>query len=426
MTNPTPSPDIQQVLGLHKPRQRMRKRIVSAFVLLLLAAGIAWLVLRPTQESSTTNYSTTPAEMGHLVVTVSATGNLHPTNQVDVGSELSGTIQTVLVHENDRVSKGQILAWLDPSRLKDQVALSKAALASAEAQVLQTKATEDEARANLSRLREVARLSGGKVPSKAELDNAEAALARARASVAAAHAAVEQARATLNSNETNLAKSVIRSPIDGVVLARKVEPGQTVAASLQAPVLFVLAEDLARMELQVDVDEADVGEVRAGQQARFTVDAYRNRSYPATVVRVNYGSQVKDGVVSYLTILQVDNDDLSLRPGMTATAEITTTALENVLLVPNAALRFSPAAAPAAPKPGLLSALVPRPPRSTSSRGSGQAARNGKQQVWVVQDGRPVPVEVQTGATDGRMTQITGGGLKPGMEVITEALATKK
>ncbi|MGB9578619.1 MAG: efflux RND transporter periplasmic adaptor subunit, partial [Halothiobacillaceae bacterium] len=281
-------------------------------------------------------------------------------------------------------------------------------------------------RANLSRLREVARLSGGKVPSKAELDNAEAALARARASVAASRAAVEQARATLNSNETNLAKSVIRSPIDGVVLARKVEPGQTVAASLQAPVLFVLAEDLARMELQVDVDEADVGEVRAGQQARFTVDAYRNRSYPATVVRVNYGSQVKDGVVSYLTILRVNNDDLSLRPGMTATAEITTTALENVLLVPNAALRFSPAAAPAAPKPGLLSALVPRPPRSTSSRGSGQAARHGKQLVWVLRNGEPVPIEVTTGATDGRMTQITGGGLTAGMEVITEALAMKK
>ncbi|MFZ5466941.1 MAG: efflux RND transporter periplasmic adaptor subunit [Pseudomonadota bacterium] len=426
MTNPTPSPDIQQVLGLHKPRQQMRKRIVSAFALLLLAAGIAWLVLRPTQDASAMNYVTAPAENGNLVVTVSATGNLQPTNQVDVGSELSGTIQTVLVNENDRVSKGQILAWLDPSRLKDQVALSRAALASAEAQVLQAVATEDEARANLSRLREVARLSGGKVPSKAELDNAEAALARARANVAASRAAVEQARATLNSNETNLAKSVIRSPIDGVVLSRQVEPGQTVAASFQAPVLFTMAEDLARMELQVDVDEADVGEVREGQQARFSVDAYRNRTYPAAVVRVNYGSQVKDGVVSYLTILQVDNDDLSLRPGMTATAEITTTSLESVLLVSNAALRFSPASAPAATQRSLVSLLLPRPPRSTSSRNTGNASRSGKQQVWVLRNSEPVPIEVTTGATDGRMTQITGGGLQPGMEVITEALAMKK
>lgn len=426
MTNPTPSPDIQQVLGLQKPRQRTRKRVVTAFVLILLAAGIAWLLLRPGQDASAMNYVTMPAETGSLVVTVSATGNLQPTNQVDVGSELSGTIETVLVKENDQVTKGQVLTWLDPRRLQDQVTLSKAALASAEAQVKQAEATLEEARANLNRLREVARLSGGKVPSKAELDNAEAALARARANVAASLADVEQSRATLNSNETNLAKSVIRSPIDGVVLSRQVEPGQTVAASFQAPVLFTLAEDLARMELQVDVDEADVGEVRTGQKARFTVDAYRNRTYPATVVRVNYGSQVKEGVVSYLTILQVDNDDLSLRPGMTATADITTTSIQSALLVPNAALRFTPAATPATQQSGsLVSALLPRPPRTTTQSKAG-AQRGGPQKVWVLREGQPVPVEVQTGATDGRMTQITGGELEAGMEVITESVAMRK
>ena len=425
MNQPNTSPDIQQVLGLQKPRQRTKRRLAMAIVL-LLAAAAAWLLLRPEQDVSAMNYVTVPAEIGNLVVTVSATGNLHPTNQVDVGSELSGTIETVLVKENDQVTKGQVLTWLDPRRLQDQVTLSRAALASAEAQVKQAEATLEEARANLNRLREVARLSGGKVPSKLELETAEAALARAQANLTAAHSSVEQSRATLNSNETNLAKSVIRSPIDGVVLSRQVEPGQTVAASFQAPVLFTLAEDLARMELQVDVDEADVGEVRAGQKARFTVDAYRNRTFPASVVRVNYGSQVKEGVVSYLTILQVDNDDLSLRPGMTATADITTASLENVLLVPNAALRFTPAStAPARQSGSLVSALMPRHPRPTPQNQAG-AQRDGPQKVWVLREGQPVAIEVQTGATDGRMTEITGGELEAGMKVITESVAVRK
>src|SRR5690606_20112037 len=175
---------------------------------------------------------------------------------------------------NDQVTKGQVLARLDTSKLEDQVAKSRAAVVAAEAQVQQMQATVEEARANLTRLRQVAELSGGKVPSKAELETAEAVLKRAIANEAAAQAAVIQAKATLQSDETNLSKAYIRSPIDGVVLLRQVEPGQTVAASLQAPVLLTLAEDLAQMELRVDVDEADVGRVREGQLATFTVDAY--------------------------------------------------------------------------------------------------------------------------------------------------------
>ena len=267
------------------------------------------------------------------------------------------------------------------------------------------------------------------MPSKAELDSAQAALDRAVASEASARAAVTQAQATLKSDHTNLAKASIRSPIDGIVLARKVEPGQTVAAALQAPVLFTLAENLAQMELQVDVDEADVGQVREGQSATFNVDAYAGRKYPATITRVGYGSQTKDGVVSYKTILKVSNDDLSLRPGMTATSEITTATRENVLLVPNAALRFTPPRQSGngdKKNDSFVSNLLPKPPSSTSAKPATPSGKGSTQQVWVLRAGQPVAVQITVGVNNGRQTEVTGGELKPGMQVITESVVAPK
>ncbi|HMA11323.1 MAG TPA: efflux RND transporter periplasmic adaptor subunit [Steroidobacteraceae bacterium] len=388
---------------------------------LIVIAGAGWLFFRSGEEASAPRYKTEAATIGMLVVKVSATGNLQPTNQVEVGSELSGIVDRVFVDDNDEVKKGQVLARLDLSKLQDAVAKSRASLVAAEAQVQQTQATVDEAREVLGRFRQVAELSGGKVPSKTEMDTAVANLKRAEANEASARASVIQARANLQSDETNLGKASIRSPIDGVVLARKVEPGQTVAASFQAPVLFTLAEDLSKMELQVDVDEADVGQVKVGQKAVFTVDAWPGREYDAVITRVGYGSQVKDGVVSYLTVLQVGNDDLSLRPGMTGTAEITTLTRDKTLLVPNAALRFTPAATAGAkekPARGVASFLMPRLPRQTPK--AKESAKGGLQHVWVLRDGQPVAIEVKTGATNGRVTEITGGALKAGMQVITE------
>jgi HlyD family secretion protein len=399
---------------------------VLAAVLAALG-GLGYFLVAGKDDAAAPAFRTEAASVGKLVVKVSATGNLQPTNQVDVGSELSGIVETVFVDDNDRVTKGQVLARLDLAKLRDAVTRSRAGLAAAEAQVLQAQATADEARANLARFRQVSELSGGKVPSRSEMDTAEATLKRAEANEASARAAVAQARATLQSDETNLAKAHIRSPIDGVVLARKVEPGQTVAASFQAPVLFTLAEDLAKMELQVDVDEADVGQVKVGQSATFSVDAWPGRQYTAVITRVGYGSQTKDGVVSYLSVLRVANDDLSLRPGMTGTAEITTLIREKVLLVPNAALRFTPPSTEAAPKKSgasIISALMPRPPAITPKALG--TAKNGTHRVWVPRDGQAVPVEVQTGASDGRMTEVTGGPLQAGTEVITEALGAKR
>jgi HlyD family secretion protein len=390
---------------------------------LLSAGGWAWWAGRAADARPV--YSTQAVGRGNLTLTVTANGTVQPTRSIAIGSELSGTVRTVHVDVNDRVRKGQVLVELDTAKLKDQILRSQAALASAQARVAQTGATVQEARAALARLEEVAKLSGGKVPSASELDSGRATLARALADDQVARAGVEDARAALSTDQINLSKAAIVAPADGFVLTRSVDPGNAVAASLQAVTLFTLAEDLRKLRLWVYVDEADVGAVQVGQSASFTVSAYPNRKFPATITRVGFGSTITDNVVTYLTWLDIDNSDLSLRPGMTATATITATKREDVLLVPNTALRFVPsdAAAPAA-RSGVLASLTPRMPGSGTRRPAAAGARTtGARQVWVLGDdggNTPVAVAVSTGISDGRMTEITGGDLKAGMRVITD------
>ncbi len=421
--------DIAAVLGTDSTNLRLGRllRWIGVPAMLLLG-GILFLFVRSGNRNHGPLYTTETVSRGNLVVKVSATGTLEPTNQVDVGSELSGLVEVVLAEENDHVEKGQVLARLDVSKLGDEITKSEATLASAEAKVLQTSATSKEASAKLDHLRDVFRLSGGKVPSTTELETAEATLARARADVASARAAVTEARAVLKSNQTNLAKASIRSPINGVVLKRKIEPGQTVAAAFETPVLFTIAEDLAQMELHVKVDEADIGQVQEGQSAIFTVDAYPTRKFPAQIRRVGFGSQTTDGVVSYKTILSVNNDDLSLRPGMTATAEITTTTREGAMLVPNEALRFTPPAADDSKhrSGGIVASLLPHPPEPQARKSATSPAHGSGQQVWILRNQEPVATQVAVGVTDGRYTEIVGSpgsGLEAGMQVITDVVA---
>jgi len=398
---------------------------------LLLGGAVAALLLGIALfsgggKATTGDYITEEAALGNLLVTASASGTLQPTKSVDVGSELSGTLTKVLVQENDRVTKGQLLAELDTAKLKDTVAKSRAAVTSAEAAVAQKRATVAEAKASLSRMRQVAELSGGKVPAKTELETAEATLQRAVADEASARADVTQAKATLKTDETNLGKAIIRSPVNGVVLTRKVEPGQTVAAQMTTPVLFVLAEDLSKMELQVKVDEADVGNVKNGQHASFTVSAWPGRKFPASIQRVGLGSTTTDNVVTYKTILQVNNDDLALRPGMTATASIVTAERTDVLLVPNAALRFTPPTTNGAPNRSLVSRLVPMPPSNATKRSAATAENGDEARVWVLGEQGPQAVAVKTGVSNGRQSEILGGDLKAGMAVITDFQEAKK
>ena len=412
-TSPRPVLTLNPVM----PGKRRKTAILVALgALVLLLAG--WLMLSPNSNNGA-RYVTEEISPGDLAVTVSATGKLSPTNQVDVGSELSGIVESVLVDENDLVKRGRVLARLDLSRLNDQVVKSQAAVLAAEAQVAQMQATVKETRVTLSRLRRLSELSGGTQPSPSDLDAAEATLARAVANEANARAVAAQAAATMRSDQTNLSKASIRSPIDGIVLSRKVEPGQTVAASLQAPVLFTLAEDLARMQLQVDVDEADVSQVRPGQTASFTVDAWPGRKYPAEIERVGFGAQTTEGVVTYKTLLDVANDDLSLRPGMTATAEIATANLSGVLRVPNAALRFTPTAAKSAPSGSFVSSLLPSRPMPPKSVKENTNSHNRTRTVWLLRDQLPVQVEIVVGLSDGHTTQVVSGDLQAGDLVIT-------
>jgi HlyD family secretion protein len=419
--------DIATLLGEPAPRPWWRRWTVWLALAALVAAGAgAYAWQRHRVSTAAPRYTTQPVARGDLTLTVNANGTIQPTRSISIGSELSGTVRQVNVDVNDRIKKGQVLVVLDTAKLRDQIVRSQAALEVAGGRLAQSSATAGEARAALGRLEEVARLSGGQVPSKAELDGARATLARAVADSASARAGIKDAKAALSTDQTNLSKASIVAPTDGVVLTRAVDPGNTVAASLQAVTLFTVAEDLSRLRLWVYVDEADVGAIRQGQGATFTVSAYLGRKYPAVITRVGLGSTITDSVVTYLTYLDVDNADLSLRPGMTATATITATKRDNVLLVPNAALRFSPSAAPTAPaaKKGLTASLMPTIPGGGRPRRAGGGASTAlAKQVWVMAadgKGAPLAIGVTPGISDGHMTEITGGALKPGMLVITD------
>jgi HlyD family secretion protein len=423
--------DLAQLLGETpaSARQRRWSLALRAGLPLLVVAGLLVWWLAPSGTDAPA-FQTEAVSRGDITLTVTADGTLEPTRAVEVGSELSGTVTRVFVDVNDTVAKDQELVELDTAKLNDQIVSARATLASARAQVAQAAASVLEARSNLTRLEEVAKLSNGKVPSAAELDTARATLQRALADESSARASVEGAEAVLSTNQTNLAKASIRSPIDGVVLSRNVDPGNAVAASLQAVTLFTIAEDLTKLRLRVNVDEADVGSLAASQTATFTVSAYPSRQFPATITRIAFGSTSTNNVVTYLTDLDVDNSELSLRPGMTATATIVAAQRRNVLRVPNAALRFDPqqsvgsTAAPGAGG-GIVGSLMPRPPgMGARNSGNGGGAEQpepsgGNRVVWVLREGVPVAVNVVSGISDGRSTEIVGGDLAEGMDVIT-------
>jgi HlyD family secretion protein len=432
--------DVAKTLGaeISVPR-RSRTLVIALTGLVVLVGGFWWL--RSGSDAKVPKYVTQKVTQGSINVTVTATGNLQPRNQVDIGSELSGTMRLVNVDVNDEVQAGQVLASLDTARLRAQVLQAESSLASAQARVTQTEATLKEARANYQRLAKLRELSDNKLPSQQDLDVSEAAVARGEGETVAAKASVAQAQASLTTIRTDLGKAEIRSPINGVVLVRSVEPGQTVAASLQAPILFTLAEDLKKMELHVSVDEADVGSVEIGQRASFSVDAFPNRNFSARITQVHFASNntqkaaansnspTATGVVTYETVLEVDNSELLLRPGMTATAQILTTSINDAVLVPNAALRFTPEGVEL-PFPGggangqnargPLGPLMPQMggrPRNNNNRESGGGQGGGGSRrparAWIIENGKPELAMFRPGATDGRVTQVLPMGQRP-------------
>jgi HlyD family secretion protein len=405
MNQPRPI-DPQILAALSAPaRQRSRVRRVTWMIgigIALIFVGTAglWLTLRST---SAAKFITGTVERSTLRVEVTATGTLEPVEKVDVGAELSGRIEEVFVDFNDPVQKGQVLAKLDIDLLQAKAVQSAANLLSAQASVRQSEATLKEAKNRRDRVNNLAK---SRTVSSQEVDTAEANLLRAEAAVEMAKAQVALAQAQLEVDEENLGKAEIRSPIDGTVLDRKIEAGQTVAASFQTPLLFTLASDLKQMELQVDIDEADIGDIAVGQPATFTVDAFPNRRFEAKILKVHNAPLTVQNVVTYRAILSVDNVDGVLRPGMTATADITVKAQENVLTVPNGALRFTP-------------------PNQETLPLSGTTDDANLRRVWI-DPGAPESRDIRTGATDGQRTEILSGELEPGDRVLVDLVTAAR
>ena len=405
---PVKTESIEQTLGLEqggrRPQRSWRWLLVAALV--LAVAGGLYVWLSSGQGAQTVAFVTAPAARGTLTIEVTATGTLQPLTQVDVSSELSGVIRSVGVAENQEVAKDDVLAELDTTSRAAQVERAQASLKVAEAQLADAKTTFRESERTLTRSQSL--FARGMV-SDQTLESAVATRDRAQSAVAIADANVAIAAADLKIQETDLAKSTIYAPIDGIVLTRDVDPGQTVASSLSAPVLFVIAEDLKTMVLEAAIDEADIGAVRKGQKARFTVDAYPDRTFDAAISDISFASVTTDNVVTYDAKLAVENQDLSLRPGMTATVTIVTREAVGVVTVPSAAFRFRPPVAKQSSGWNLNSLFGGRNMGRIFERRSPTVSGDGSRTLYVLLDGEPVATQVRTGATDGEDTEITSG-----------------
>ncbi|MBE0483959.1 MAG: efflux RND transporter periplasmic adaptor subunit [Bacterioplanes sp.] len=429
----------QQAIRLGLVQSTSPRRWWLMMVIFLLAFGglIGWWMLA--EKDAQTLYKTAPVQRGDLRVTVNATGKISPKDQVDVSSELSGIVQAVYVDFNDRVQQGQPLAQLDTSKISATVLQKQSSVRSSEAQLQTAQANLEEAQLNLTYYQTVWAASDGKHPSQQVMNSARISVCKAEASLQQALASLDVAKADLEIAESDLQKSQIMAPIDGVVLSRSVEVGQTVASSLSAPTLFLLARDLREMELLVEIDEADIGSIRAGQSATFTVSAYPGRVFTANVMQVRLTSGSASGnVVSYQTVLSVSNDDLALFPNMTAMTDIEIAAAKRVLTIDNAALRYRPNAPVAtssrATDSSVLNNLVPqrvsgmgRRPRNQDNESSARVSTNARPAtVWVLRDGQPQSVSITVGLTSGARTEVLSGELVEGDLVISDAVQVNR
>jgi HlyD family secretion protein len=408
--------EIESLLGLgaKQAARRWTRRLAWLVALAaLVGLGLWWYTASQTAATQVT-YDTEPARMGNLTVTVTATGTVQPTTQVEVSSEMSGIVRAVNVDNNNLIKKGDVLASLDTERFAAQLASMAASVTGAKAKLADAQATLKAAEATLKRQSNLQRRG---VTTAQDLETAEATQQRARAATETAQAEIDIANANLKLKQLDITKSQILSPIDGIVLKRTVEPGQTVASSLQAPVLFTLAEDLTRMQLEANVDEADIGSVAVDQSATFTVDAFPGRGFPAKIASIDFSPITTDGVVTYKATLSVDNADLALRPGMTATTQIVVKQVANAVLAPNAALRYQPPAAAKQESFSLTRFFMPRFPRG--ERQPRRDLTSGQRTVYVLENNVPKAMTITTGATDGKMIEIVKGEIKADQPLIT-------
>jgi HlyD family secretion protein len=379
----------------------MKRRIawVTGIALLIVALAAAFGRGGKTGRTGGQRFETVKVDRGRIVARVTASGTLSALVTVQVGSQVSGRIQTLSVDFNSPVHRGQILATIDPQLFQAAVEQARANLAAAEGNLAKAKAQALDANRQYERAKSL--LQGERLIAQADVDTAEANARVAEAQVQASQGALEQARASLYQAQVNLGYARIVSPIDGIVISRNVDVGQTVAASLQAPTLFTIAQDLRKMQVDTDVAEADVGKLSTGMETTFAVDAYPGERFRGAVRQIRNAPTTLQNVVTYDAVIDVANPELKLRPGMTANVTFIYAEKEDVLRVPNAALRFRP-------PPELAAAAKPVPDRRT---------------VWILRGGRPTPVAIRTGLSDGTLTEALESELAVGEALITEMIS---
>jgi HlyD family secretion protein len=378
----------------------MKNRITLILLLVGTIAAAVVAYYRSSVSADVPRFNTATVSRQDIVQTVEATGTLGAVTTVQVGTQVSGTIQSLHADFNSRVRKGQVIARLDPSLLQAQVDQAAATITRLNAEVERARVALDDANVKLDRAKKL--FEQGLI-ARADLDTADSTVREATASLQGAQAQIVQARAALNQNRVNLSHTVITAPVDGIVISRDVDVGQTVAASMSAPTLFVIAQDLTEMQVQASVDESDIGRIQPGQEVTFRVDAYPDDVFTGTVSQVRLQPQVVQNVVSYTTVIDVPNPEGKLKPGMTANVSIEIARVDDVLAVPNAALRFR-----------LAEAV--RTPGDQSRRA---APGRRSETVWTLRDGELQPVEVAAGLGNGTETAILYGDLEEGMRVVT-------
>ncbi|MBI5562177.1 MAG: efflux RND transporter periplasmic adaptor subunit [Deltaproteobacteria bacterium] len=386
------------------------KKVITGLVVLIaiVVAALAFFWKKDAGQK----YGMEAAVIGDIEAAVTATGTVNPVTTVLVGTQVSGTIKAIFVDFNSPVKKGQVIAEIDPAIVQAQVDQARANYLSAKANLDKSKAARKDAMRSFERNKG---LYGRNLIAKSDLDTAETNYESAEAQIAVAEAQIAQTEAALRLAETNLQYTRIASPVDGIVVSRNVDAGQTVAASFQTPTLFTIAQDLTKMQIDASVAEADIGKIEPGLPVEFTVDAYPGQTFKGGVSEVRNSPIVVQNVVTYDVVIKVDNPELKLKPGMTANVSIIYSSRKGVLTVPNAALRFVP------PKPPNKGGV-----ENKEAGGGRVGGGNGAPGVWVLEDGKPRKVKVAAGISDGNSTEILSGGIKEGQELIVESLEKPK
>lgn len=410
--------NLQEQLNMYQQEGKTKRWATKILVVAILSLIlVVWIVIKNFNSSDEVSYETQKVTQGDMQVTVMATGNLNPTNSVDVGIEVSGTIKEIYVDFNDNVTIGQVLAKLDTTKLKAQVDSSKASLSIAKANLKESEVNVKNKKLYWDRTQKMFEQSKGKYPSQNDVDDAKFSYESAIALYEASKARVMQAEYNLKTDEENLGKAVVKSSINGLVLNRAVEVGQTVAASMSTPTLFTLAKDLSKMDLIVSIDEADVADIKEGLNVTFTVDAYPQESFKGKIKQVRFNPIEESGVITYETVALVENEKFLLRPGMTASAKIITKELSNTLLVPNTALRFTPKNSSTESSKSV--SFVGPPKRDRPARKPKELGKESFKFLYTLENGEPKRHRVKVLETDGKMTSIQSKEIQAGVEVIT-------